>query len=639
MQVIKDRINTGKSINSDKLIAIVKKYDVISFDIFDTLLKRNVDKPSDVFTYMGQKIGNSKFAEQRIEAENKVRKIKKGSEITLQEIYKEFGKDYSQEELRAESKFLIANIDMFPVFKYSVKNKRVILTSDMYLPKDFILKILTREGMIGFEKIYLSSSLNKTKSSGNLFKYVIKDLGVEKDRVIHIGDSFESDYRIPKSIGIAAVHIPTHTKRSKYQLNGKNFDEKYLNNYINNTIPSNIDEYYRFGYEKFGVFLWGFCKWIHNSVKNEAINRIYFFSRDGLIMKKAFDSLYSDVSTYYLEVSRRALRVPVLWMNYEFEHVLDMISPSKLVPLSIIFDGVGLNIKDYQDLISKYEFNVDTYFDRSELYKNKKIREMYYELGADIEQVSRREYEFLVKYIKQNHIEGEFAIVDIGWSGGMQRYLCETLDSLEVKYKIKGYYIGVADYYKRNKDILPSLDLNGYLFDFLHDQNAVDVRSSFVGLFETLFLEQAGSVKNYVEENGVIKGNRIEYEYMQDGKPTYELQCVRKIQAGALDFVKKLRGMDINLSADTLFAGIEETGLRPTKEVLNLFANFKFFDEGEMNYLAKPRSIFYYIAHIKALKKDLLLSRWKIGFMKRLLKLNIDYYALYELLKKTGKYF
>ena len=487
-QFIKVKLNTGNPINSDDLLIVIKKYDVISFDIFDTLLKRNVDQPTDVFAYVGQKIGDSKFVEHRIEAEKKARKINKGSEITLKDIYQEFGIDYSQEELEAESILLTANIDMLPVFKYSVNNKRVILTSDMYLPKGFILEILAREGIVGFEKIYLSSSLRKTKSSGDLFKYIIDDLKLDKHKMIHIGDSFSSDYKIPKSMGINAIHIPTHTNKSKYQLDGKNLDENYINNFINNTIPPNIEKYYRFGYEKFGMFLWGFCKWLHNSIKNEGINRVYFFSRDGLIMKKAFDSLYPVVDTYYLEVSRRALRVPVLWMNYEFEHVLDMISPSKLVSLSTIFDGVGLDVGNYHDLISRYGFNLDTCFDRNELSKNEKLREMYYKLGPDIEQVSKGEYDLLVKYLKQNNIEGKFAIVDIGWSGGMQRYLCETLDTLGIKYEIKGYYIGVADYYKRNKAVVPSLDLNGYLFDFMHDQNAIDVRSPFVCLFETFFL-------------------------------------------------------------------------------------------------------------------------------------------------------
>lgn len=629
-RVIKDRINTGKSIDSEKLIAVVKNYDVISFDIFDTLLKRNVGRPSDVFTYIGQKIGKSDFVEKRIEAEKIAREKSGGVEITLKDIYKEYGEDYSDEELNAESELLISNDDMLPIFRYCIEKKRVILISDMYLSENFISGILSREGIIDYEKLYLSSTLNKTKSSGELFEYVIKDLGVERGRVLHIGDSLKSDYKVPKSLGIAAIHIPTFVKKAKFRLNSSNIDEMIVNGFINNTVPKNCDEYYRFGYEKFGMFLWGYSKWLHDSVVNTGIEKIYFFSRDGLIMKKAFDSLFSDVNTYYLEVSRRALRVPVLWKNYEFEHVLDMISPSKLVPLATVFDGVGLDINDYRGLINEYGFETSTCFDRNELLKNKRFVEMYKHLEPDIERVSKKEYELLVKYIKQNELKGKFAIVDIGWSGGMQRYLCETLDTLDVEHEIKGFYIGVADYYKRNQVVVPSLDLNGYLFDFSHDKNAIDKRSPFVGLFETLFLEQDGSVKNYTEENGVIRGNRLEYEYIQNGEPTYELECVKKIQAGALDFVKKFGNRNINVPAEIFFKGLEETGLRPTKEDLKLFADFRFFDEGEIQYLAKPKNLFSYILHFKELKKEFLLSRWKIGFMKRMMKMNLPYEKMYR---------
>ena len=48
----------------------------------------------------------------------------------------------------------------------------------------------------------------------------------------------------------------------------------------------------------------------------EHIDKVYFFSRDGYLMKQAFDLLYkenTDIKTYYLEVSRRSLRVPILW--------------------------------------------------------------------------------------------------------------------------------------------------------------------------------------------------------------------------------------------------------------------------------------------------------------------------------------
>lgn len=44
-QQIKRKLNTRSSINVAYILEQIEKYDVISFDIFDTLLKRNVSTP------------------------------------------------------------------------------------------------------------------------------------------------------------------------------------------------------------------------------------------------------------------------------------------------------------------------------------------------------------------------------------------------------------------------------------------------------------------------------------------------------------------------------------------------------------------------------------------------------------------
>lgn len=634
IQDAREKLNTKSSINVEKIIRQIEKYDVISFDIFDTLLKRNIKRPTDVFQYMEVKYGKVGFCKERIEAEKKARLKKNHREINLKDIYNELPYDLTKEELKTESDLLMVNESMLPVYKKALHEKTVIITSDMYLPEEFVKNILKREGIFGYKKLYLSSTIGKTKSSGELFDLIKKDIGPGK-KIIHIGDSFKSDYKMPKSKGIDAIQIPTIIDNHAFKLKESNIECNILNSFLNNTVQTQQSEYYRFGYERFGMFLWGYSQWLHKSLKASNINKVYFFSRDGLIMKKAFDILFDDIETHYLEVSRRALRVPILWMNHKLEHVINMISPSKLVSLSTIFDGVGLDIKNYMQLIKKYGFEINSVFDRKEIVKNNNLNALYSELSNDIERISKQEYAMLVKYIQQNSLSGSFAIVDIGWSGGMQRYLIETLNKLGIDAQVKGYYIGVADYYKRNIDVIPSLDLNGYLFDFLHDENAVDKRSPFVGLFETLFLEQGGSVKNYKLDNDKVAARRYPYEYLENGKPTFEYRSVKEIQQGALDFVSRFNNKQFEkLSAEILFEGLAQTGLNPNKQDLKMFADFRFFDEGETQYLAKPDSLLIYITHIKKLKNDFLSCRWKIGFMKRLFKFNLPYEKMYRLMLK-----
>ena len=84
---IKHRINSGE-IDATSLIDQVKDYKIVSFDIFDTLLKRNVGRPSDVFSVM--EYANSDlmgFKNARIFAEQEARKESQYEEVTLNEIY------------------------------------------------------------------------------------------------------------------------------------------------------------------------------------------------------------------------------------------------------------------------------------------------------------------------------------------------------------------------------------------------------------------------------------------------------------------------------------------------------------------------------------------------------------------------
>lgn len=398
-----------------------------------------------------------------------------------------------------------------------------------------------------------------------------------------------------------------------------------------------MTEYKQFGYQCLGPLLYGFSDWLYKNVKKENIYKVYFFSRDGFVMKKAFDMMYgnTDIKTYYLEVSRRSLRVPILWKDCSFDNLLTMLGPSRLITIRAIFDCAGLDIEEYNALIKKFGFNKESYFFRQDVKENQALLELYKELSADIISNSMAEFECLKAYITHNDIEGKIAIVDIGWSGGMQRFLQTALKELSIESEIHGYYTGVADFYKRNITAGVQLNLNGYLFDFYHNTNDDDCRSCFVGLYEMLFLEQKGSVKRYVADMHGVKVERYNYEYCINGKLLEEVKKIVLVQDGAMAFIGE------NLSIHQSFPNpricckrLIKAGQKPTNKAIRLFANFRFFDEGEYLYLAKPQSFFYYCIHLNQFKKDFLKSRWKTAFLRRIFKIPLPYNYLYRILKK-----
>lgn len=648
---IRDVKNTGPMPTEDDIMSVVQSKKYVSFDIFDTLLKRNVKQPTDVFKLMElilSKRGLPFSATKRIEAEKKARSKTLAEEITIEDIYQQYvglsspeRTSYVETELDVEDSVLVPNQVMVNVYNRCVElGKHVFVISDMYLPHEFLEKLLFKNGIKGYEKLYVSCEVGKTKKEGTLFEEYLTENNIAPKQAIHIGDSWKSDFASPRKLGMDAVHIPLMVKEASTIYDDNNLKTNYLNQFVNNTVDNSKGVYYQFGYQKFGPFLWGYANWLHNRAQKKYLSKLYFFSRDGFIMKKAYDLLFVNdkVRSYYLEVSRRSLRVPILWLDASFETILGMVSPSKRVSLRSLFDCVGLAIEDYEQLLSKYNFTERTSFDRNKIKEDKNLQSLFMDLNQDIVNLSKREYATMIQYLEQRDVKGNFGIVDIGWSGGMQRFLSKTLDQLKIPHQIYGHYIGVADYYKRNIHGV-DLDMEGYLFDFKNKKNEKDKRSSFVGLFETLFLEQGGSVKNYsVSATGEVKANRYPYEYIVNGQETFEYKRVKELQLGALEFIRSAKEdrwlNQFAFTADELYEGLRQTGQEPNKNDLKMFANFKFYDEGEQEALANPKSMLYYTFHPKILKNDFLESRWKIGFLKKLMKLNINYEYIYNILLK-----
>ena len=161
-----------------------------------------------------------------------------------------------------------------------------------------------------------------------------------------------------------------------------------------------------------------------------------------------------------------------------------------------------------------------------------------------------------------------------------------------------------------------------------------------MGLFETLFLEQNGSVEKYLSNDNHIEAVRYPYEYEVDGKPTEDLLKVRQIQMGALDFVKRAAEdkllLYLKCKPDEYFYGIYKTGTDPKMDDIKMFGDILFYDEGYTQKLVAPKRLLYYVVRPRDLKDDFLRSRWKIGFMKKMMRIKLPYQNIYLLLRRIG---
>ena len=87
-KIIKESFINIFSTSNSKILDKILDYDIISFDIFDTLIKRDINKPTDVFELIEEKYNIKNYKNMRIKAEKTARDNSNCEEVTLDEIYK-----------------------------------------------------------------------------------------------------------------------------------------------------------------------------------------------------------------------------------------------------------------------------------------------------------------------------------------------------------------------------------------------------------------------------------------------------------------------------------------------------------------------------------------------------------------------
>lgn len=610
----------------NNIINKLKKYDIISFDIFDTLIVRNISNPHDIYDIVEKKYNYennenmTNFKELRIYAERDCRKSSKYEEITLDEIYIKLQEFYNLEQVKklkkievdVEKDFCQFNNNIKTIYEWCKNNKKtIIITSDMYLSEETIKEILKKNN-ITYDALFLSSTYRKTKQTGELFKCVIEKYKGRK--IIHIGDSKKSDYVSPRKNGISSIKWKK-TIYSKYD----SLNENIIASFINNNFKFKTYEE-KFGQLCFGPLLYCFSLWLKNNLVNNKINKVFFLARDGFIMQKAFNIVDENSSIYnqYFYASRRSIIVLSLWKCINVEEMFSKMHLNKSIKIKSLLKKLGLDDLELDDTFYKkykikenYEYSIDS------LMKNNNTKKMLEDLYPMIVENSKREFKSFLEYKNKQDFNGKVAIVDIGWFGNMQH----ALESLDLDTDIYGYYVGVEprkNYQKEQK-------MYGFLFETDKNFDYFLKEHNFNAIFEMLFLAQHGSVKrfNSNRESGV---ELYDYEY----EDSEDKEKIINIQNSALQFCKLFKKSDLDKylldDYEKCFKFMEKELLYPNNSVAKYFGDFKFSDVEE-KYIAKPSNIFKYI-NIKRFINDYKASTWRVGFLKRCFKLKLPYYKI-----------
>lgn len=520
-----------------------KEHTLYSFDVFDTLIKRKCLSPEGVFAYVRQKmyLSDIKFPQYLVDNYVKVRRwcesnvreyyrktldIRKSDrlEIRFSEIFHRMRETYDLDQTQVDALMqweLDGEYENCIPYEENIKLLRkhldagdtVVLISDMYLPKEFVRKLLIKaDASLGDIPLFLSSEYGVQKTTKKLYLEVFSSF--EKytfTQWTHYGDNPNADGKKPRELGIKTVNH-SNIQWSEYERKFIEANPTYdayrcaaLFRRFKASIK-NMDETIRdrevFAYCYVSAWLVPYVAWAVDDAASKGIDCLYFISRDGYHMKRVADVIIEkkqlNIKTKYIYGSRKAWRIP----SYIEQVDVDFFSPH----------GNIADVKNYDMLIEAMNIEEEAfrnifpelmYLQKTKYITRKQIEDVRNILNnsADYRQYlldkASRERQLVVDYLKQEiDFDESFAFVEYWGRGYTQDCLARLLDYAMLENGVK-------------EDKLP--DNVFYYLRSIYSSKGRVVRNNFLNTQQGLIMVEAvfanmpyNSIEAYEKKDGLI---------------------------------------------------------------------------------------------------------------------------------------
>lgn len=462
--------------NEEDLKMQILENDIISFDIFDTLLMRRCQVPEDVFWLMDDRDDADEiFVLKRKAAEKKCYQcITKY--FNIEQIYDILCEDSQipiyekeamiQREIEVEMHLLVQRESICELLRYAKKHgKTVILTSDMYLGRKVLTDMLQQNGICEYDELLVSCEVKKDKYWGSMWEYVTELFPTSK--ILHIGDNEISDEKTPKEYGIQTYRIASPNEM--LQMSGINqylgqkiargdcllwglFAAKAVNNPFGMSRTKGklyIATMYEFGYLFFGPLILNYLLWLIEKVKEQQIDTILFVARDGYLLEKLYQKIIYDkqieapCGVYFLS-SRRAASVASIEAKEDIWFIFDKLCNTASVKYEKILEkafGIKIDADDKYMGCALYEVDKEKLFRHTIERYSKRIFK-----NAEQERINYFKYLETLQLGKQ-----------IGFVNFVCRGVTQYCMSKMMKKRMKGFYFAseedIVDIYPHMEDI------------------------------------------------------------------------------------------------------------------------------------------------------------------------------------------
>jgi glycosyltransferase involved in cell wall biosynthesis/FMN phosphatase YigB (HAD superfamily) len=508
----------------------IDRVEMVSFDIFDTLITRSVSNPNTVFDIVEARHSADQalplaLMEMRMQVAGHVlgKHHGKRDDVSIDDIYAEMPlfRDAAIEKA-TEVEMVVPHPLGARLYDYARSaGKAIVIVSDMYLDEGTIEAMLAAGGIKNWDRLFLSSKLGLKKDTGRLFPLVVEfaeSRGIQANQILHIGDNWEGDVHKAKAGGMNAIRfiplyesknrkfpIPEDKARKLSQIGRiwNDFTTQASLLWSESNPHLNDDVYMKLGFELTGPLAAMMAMYVRAQAERLGARKIVFMARDGRIILKAFQTLYrdevdaGDFDLVYAHLSR-AVVVPATLRNpLSSSDLYFLIEGLHLAqkPIRYFLEKAGLNASD-ADILRKVKArfpSIDAVPSWNDLLA---ITSLMSDLADEIYAANASVRERLKAYLSQKGITGadRVVVVDVGWLLNIQSRFHRFCRDLNLHEDVFGVYVGSRE---RTDKSLPHA---AFLFDGGDPRSFAELIEENTTLFEVLFSAPEPAARGLCED-------------------------------------------------------------------------------------------------------------------------------------------
>ena len=288
-----------------------------------------------------------------------------------------------------------------------------------------------------------------------------------------------------------------------------------------------------FGFIYGGIFVMGYCSYIHNYVEQNHIDKVLFLSRDGEILKRIYDNMYPEDDTCYGYISRlAAAKLSAGYMKYDFLRKMVYHKATNEKTMTQVLDEMELSDLKIKNGRRKLHYgNVDSFIE---------FLNSNWETVLDVYKPQR---DAAGEWYRQLMGDAKSAVVvDIGWAGSGYLAL-KTLFANEwgIDCSLTGIVAGTNTANNAEPDMSETMLLDGSMISYLYSSmdnrdlyKKHDPTKDYNLYFELITSSPSPSFKGfYYDDKGDVE--------LKFSKPEDNPEGIRDIWDGIEKFVADYR--------------------------------------------------------------------------------------------------